>query len=576
MKGTEKKENKKINRKTNHKKREKRDFRFSLFSMLTMLSLIPLVLSIGIISVISLYVTKSNLEKEMQNTLHIVANNLASYCVENEITAINAGNYYEYLDSLKNQNIEMAIIAEGVPSTTSIKNDNDYRIREVEFEKDIIADRDELLENGFYDEYVVIDDKVYYGYYVPIVSNGEIKAIAFAGELQDNITGATRSIVVTFVTIAIVLVVIFAVVALFFSRTLSKSFDVIEENVNALSRGILSKQKESKSAIREMSNLLAETGTMQQNLSSTIGKVKGVSQNLANNVEDVTKLSESSAHRAKQITTVMEELSQSTIGMAENVQDIDVQMMEIGSCIGEISENVEHLSESAENILRTNNEARINMNDIMENSRRSVSAVDNITSQIKQTNDAIMEIGGAVELILEISEQTNLLSLNASIEAARAGSNGRGFAVVAEEIRRLSEQSAEGAEMIKNLAREITEKSQKSVGLADQVNSLIRQEQESVAKTQLKYEELSRDIDESVVEIKSIAEKTDNLTSHKGRVINNVQSLSSISQKNAESSEEVSKNILEIITEVQEVNENCEKINNMAGELRESVSYFND
>lgn len=576
MKGTEKKAKENNKRKTIQKKREKRDFRLSLFSILTMFSLIPLILSIGIISVISLYVTKSNLEKEMQNTLHIVANNLASYCVENEITAINAGSYYEYLDSLKNQNIEMAIIAEGVPSTTSIKNENDYRIREVEFEKDIVADRDELLENGFYDEYVVIDDKVYYGYYVPIVSNGEIKAVAFAGELQDNITGATRSIVVTFVTIAVLLVIIFAVVALLFSRGLSKSFDTIGKNVNALSRGLLSKQKESRSAIKEMNNLLAETGAMQQNLSSTIGKVKGVSQDLANNVEDVTKLSESSAHRAKQITSVMEELSQSTIGMAENVQDIDVQMMEIGACIGEISENVEHLSESAENILRTNNEAKINMNDIMENSRRSVRAVDNITSQIKQTNDAIMEIGGAVNLILEISEQTNLLSLNASIEAARAGANGKGFAVVAEEIRRLSEQSAEGAEMIKNLAQEITEKSQKSVGLADQVNSLIRQEQESVAKTQLKYEELSRDIDESVVEIKSIAEKTDNLTSHKGRVINNVQALSSISQKNAESSEEVSKNVLEIITEVQEVNENCEKINNMAGELKESVSYFND
>lgn len=575
MKSKVKNENRNINKKEK-KTKEKKGFGLSLFSMLTMLSLMPLVLSIAIISVTSLYITRNNLEGEIKNTLHIVANNLASYCVENEITAINAGNYYAYLDSLEEQNIEMAIIADGMPSATSIKNENDYRIREIEFEKDIVTDREELLENGFYDEYVVIDDKVYYGYYVPIVSNGEIRAVAFAGELQENINMAMRSIIVTFATIAILLMVVFAVMALLFSRLLSKSFDTIEKNVNALSQGVLSKQKESKSAIREMNNLLSETGTMQQNLSNTIGKVKNVSQSLVSNVADVTKLSESSADRANQITSVMEELSRSTTGMAENVQDINAQMMEIGNCINDISENVEHLSSSSENIVQTNNEAKINMNAIMENSKRSVDAVTSITTQIKQTNDAIMEIDGAVELILAISEQTSLLSLNASIEAARAGSNGRGFAVVAEEIRRLSEQSAEGAEMIKNLAGEITEKSQKSVGLADQVNSLILQEQESVAKTQQKYEELSRDIDESVIEIKSIAEKTEHLTGYKVKVTDNVQTLNTISHENAASSEKVNSNIREIIAEVQEVNENCVKINGMAGELKESVSYFNE
>ena len=245
------------------KTKEKKGFGLSLFSMLTMLSLMPLVLSIAIISVTSLYITRNNLEGEIKNTLHIVANNLASYCVENEITAINAGNYYAYLDSLEEQNIEMAIIADGMPSATSIKNENDYRIREIEFEKDIVTDREELLENGFYDEYVVIDDKVYYGYYVPIVSNGEIRAVAFAGELQENINMAMRSIIVTFATIAILLMVVFAVMALLFSRLLSKSFDTIEKNVNALSQGVLSKQKESKSAIREMNNLLSETGTQE-------------------------------------------------------------------------------------------------------------------------------------------------------------------------------------------------------------------------------------------------------------------------------------------------------------------------
>jgi len=293
-------------------------------------------------------------------------------------------------------------------------------------------------------------------------------------------------------------------------------------------------------------------------------------------VEEVTSLSNSSAGRAQQITRSMDELTAATIGMAEHVQNINVQMLEIGNCVNDISENVEHLHNSSEHILTANNAAKEAMRDIMISSKKSVDAVNDITGQIGATNDSIAEIDKAVQLILDISEQTNLLSLNASIEAARAGEAGRGFAVVAEEIRHLSEQSAEGAEMIKNLAQAITEKSGKSAALADTVHVLIMQEQESVLDTQRKYEELSNNINSSVEEIKSIAEKTDILTKYKENVIEDVQSLSAISEENAASNQEVSANVTEIISEVQTVNEHCEKMNDMAGKLEESVAYFHE
>ena len=260
--------------------------------------------------------------------------------------------------------------------------------------------------------------------------------------------------------------------------------------------------------------------------------------------------------------------------MVDHVQDIQIQMLEIGNCVNDISLSVDHLYKNSEHIVKTNNEAQENMSIIMLNSEKSVEAVNDIASQIKETNNSITEIDKAVELILTISEQTNLLSLNASIEAARAGEFGRGFAVVAEEIRHLSEQSAEGAEMIKNLASTITQKSRKSVELADKVHSLILVEQENVSKTQNKFEKLSNDIEISVDEIKSIAEKTDNLTEYKEKVIDNVQNLSAISEENTANNEEVNSNIDEITSEVQTVNRNCEKMNQMAQELERSVSYF--
>lgn len=549
--------------------------RAGLFIKLIELSLIPLILSTAMISTISLFVTKSNLEKNAENTLYIVANNLANYCYQNEINAVNVGNYYEYLDSLKEKNIEMAILLEGTPSATSIKNINEYRIREIEVKKDIVADKEEI-QNGYYDKEVIIDDKAYFAYYMPIRDKGEIIGLAFAGELQVNVTGAIKNIVVLFLSIALCLVVIFAVITLLFSKGLLKSFKAVGAGVTALSKGDLSKQKERESSVKEMNTLLLETGIMQKNMSETIGKVKTVSAKLAEIIEDVTRLSNSSAERANQSASSMDELSAAAVEMAENVLDIHTQMLEIGSCVNDISENVERLFESSGNILRTNNEAKIEINDIMEHSKESVYAVNDIAKQIKQTNDSITEIDTAVELIISISEQTKLLSLNATIEAARAGDQGKGFAVVAEEIRSLSEKSSEGAEMIKNIAQTIMEQSHESVKLADNVSTLILKEQEGVSKTREKYEELSKDIEQSVKDISAIAEKTDHLTNYKEKVLENVQELSGISEENMASNEEINSNISEILSEVQIVSENCKEMNHMAKELEESVSYFHN
>lgn len=480
--------------KDKRQKRKKKEHKLSLFGILIMLSLVPIILSMTIISAMSFRIVKRNLEEDERDTLYIAASNLANYCYENEINAINASNYYEYLDSLKDRNIEMAIIIEGTPSATSIKNENEYRIREIPCEERFLLDH-EGSEKGYYVQDVVIDDKIYYAYYMPIRSEGGIIGAAFAGELQEN-------------------------------------------------------------------------------LLKVMGTVKEVSITLVEKIGETAKLSESSSDKARQITASVSELSTSSANMTGHVQEIQNQMLEIGNCVNDISENIEHLLQGSEEITQVNNAAKAAMDIILDNNQKSVNAVNDISIQIKATNDSIAEIDKAVELILNISGQTKLLSLNASIEAARAGEHGKGFAVVAEEIRNLSEQSAEGAEMIKKLASSITEKSRKSVRSTEVVCELIKEGQKSVSDTQAKYEDLSIHLDQSVNEIQFIAEKKDNLADYKERVIENVQDLSAISTENASSNDEVRVNINNIMSEIQLVNENCERIDKIAGELDHLVSYF--
>lgn len=552
---------------------EKKRVKCKLFTMLLCISVIPLVLAVAIVSVLALRVTKSNMEESVKNTLFVAANNLANHCKENEITAMNASDYYDYLDSLKDNNIEMAILAEGMPCTTSIKNENEYRIREIQFQIDIFAD-EETLKNGYFEENVLIDGKNYYAYCLPIFLDGEMVAVAFAGELQETVSGAVNKIVLTLALTAIVLVVLFAAIVLVLSGGLLKSFEAVEHKIVAMSQGDLYATEARKSSVKEMESLLEQAEHMRSNLSGVIGEVKSMTRKLAVSVEEITISGESSSSRAEQISFAAEELATSTGAMAENVQDINMQMQEIGNCVNDISGSVDLLTENAEHIHEISQVTKCEMQEIGEENRKFVEEIGEITLQIRDTNASIAEINQAVELILDISSNTNLLSLNASIEAARAGEAGKGFAVVAEEIRHLSEQSADGAELIRSLAAKMIQMSHRSVELISGVQERILEEQKTIQGAQEKYDELSEDISRSVAAIRAIAAKTENLSGYKEKIMENIEGLSAISEENAAGSEEVNANIHEIISEVQNVNRNCIDMNGMAKSLEQSVAYF--
>ena len=543
----------------------------SLFLLLMLLALAPVVLATVILSTTSLHLTRTNLEGSVQTTLHVTADNLAKYCKENEITAMNASGYYEYLDSLKEEGLEMAILADGIPATTSIKNENDYRIREIPMDQDLVSGGG---TEGYYDKNVVIEGNAYYGYYIPIMNDGRITAVAFAAERKNDITDALWEIEVVFLICAVGMVLLFGAICFFLSRALSSRMKETGARVDALAEGDLSAQKESHSIVREIRNLLLNTSQMQRNLAQVIGGVQEISGELLNSVRQVAEGSNATMEQAEQISQAVDQLSAAAEEMAENVQNISDRMDEIGAAVNDISASAGQLQKDSEEMQDNSRKAGEGMEKIMTGSSRSVESVDTITSKIHETNDYIEKIDEAVALIFSISGQTNLLSLNASIEAARAGEAGRGFAVVAEEIRKLSEQSAAGAEQIKELAQGITEKSGETVEQADVVKDIIREEQDYIIATREQYQQLEQSIRHSAEEIRKIAGETRHLSQQKEDILGNIGSLSAISEENAANNQQVNANIEEILTQIQTVGANCDKMKQISGELENSVAYF--
>ena len=543
----------------------------SLFLLLMLLALAPVVLATVILSTTSLHLTRTNLEGSVQTTLHVTADNLAKYCKENEITAMNASGYYEYLDSLKEEDLEMAILADGIPATTSIKNENDYRIREIPMDQDLVSGGG---TEGYYDKNVVIDGNAYYGYYIPIMNDGRITAVAFAAERKNDITDALWEIEVVFLICAVGMVLLFGAICFFLSRALSSRMKETGARVDALAEGDLSAKKESHSIVREIRNLLLNTSQMQRNLAQVIGGVQEISGELLNSVRQVAEGSNATMEQAEQISQAVDQLSAAAEEMAENVQNISDRMDEIGAAVNDISASAGQLQKDSEEMQDNSRKAGEGMEKIMTGSSRSVESVDTITSKIHETNDYIEKIDEAVALIFSISGQTNLLSLNASIEAARAGEAGRGFAVVAEEIRKLSEQSAAGAEQIKELAQGISEKSGETVEQADVVKDIIREEQDYIIATREQYQQLEQSIRHSAEEIRKIAGETTHLSQQKEDILGNIGSLSAISEENAANNQQVNANIDEILTQIQTVGANCDKMKQISGELENSVAYF--
>ena len=543
--------------------------------MLLLFSMIPLFCSVIFLLVYSSNKLVDELEENTYSKLNASAIQVKKYFEwdinENILEKDEVSE--DFIDSLKDQDVELTLFEKNKRWLTSVVNQNGERMNDTECDPEIWK----AVQQGknYTDKGVAINGDNYFVCYTPVYDkNGNVWGMAFAGEKETTIVTAEKQMVLGLVLISLILVILFVVIVLIMAKKVSKPINKVTAAIKDTSKGDLSANTKIHSILSETISLIQSAETLQEMLLSIIGKTTDISHDLEIDSAEISRLIGANKEAIEHINLAMEEIAKGSISTAENVQNINEQVFDMGNHIDGVSGNAATLSHSSENIRKSNSEASDYINEVSDKSQESVDAVHMIHQQILETDEAVKEILDVMDILSNITKQTNLLALNASIEAAHVGEQGQGFAVVAKEIKKLSEESDVSTEKIRAIIGDIVNKSKQNIETSEIVVDVIAKEQDLIVKTQDKFKALNEEIGKSLEEIQSISNSVESLTQSKAKIVDSISDLSAITEENAASCQETSSSLNEIKEAMDCIEKNAEKTKEMAAELGSTIRYF--
>ncbi len=430
--------------------------------------------------------------------------------------------------------------------------------------------------NSYADFKTKISGKNYYVYYSPIMSNGKFQGSFFAGRPSEDIDSQLNKAVFTLIAIAVLITVVFVVVGIMLSNKYSKLMKEIADNVDTLAGGNLTLTVDP--ALISRSDELGIIAEGVQNLDEKLKDVIGKSRHASDEVDkQSTELADSSAQASQasdQVTDAITEISKGAVSQAESVEGAVSDTDEIGKNIENITGDVKEMDRYAEEMKNACDKAMEALEQLIRQSEEVTVSVKEIGDTINSTNESAKTISEFTQAITDIATQTNLLSLNASIEAARAGDAGRGFAVVADEIRALADQSSESADKIKSIVEKLLADSASSVSVLEKLNESFGVQATQLDSTKNNMETMNGNVKNVKDTSTNISSRVASLNDAKNGLMEIISDLSAISEENAASTEETNASMEELNATFTIISDAASKLQALSAELADSISYF--
>ena len=405
-----------------------------------------------------------------------------------------------------------------------------------------------------------------------IMSNNDI--VVVSADESDVLSGLHQVSATAFgvlVGSVLVMCVIAYIVGKRMAKPLVKLGNVVEQmaegNLNASFDGV----KDSNDEIGLIKVRMQHMATM---LSDIVEKIREASDHMTASSWELNETSEQTLSANGEISRAVQDVAEGSTNMATSIMDINDNLGTMSSETQVIDSSVHEIKKQAAIVQESSQMMSDKMRNMRESSVRMDEGIATISERIRKVNEVVDKVREIVSVIEEISGQTNLLSLNASIEAARAGDAGRGFAVVAEEIRVLSDNTSEQLENIKQIISELISECSECVKASENIVEDNAAQKEEISYVLTEFGTLDEQIGLTADKAEEIKKLVETMVELNGNITQSSGGLTDVSSANAAATEEMTANIEELNAMMHGVADMAGQMHDQSEKLNNALKYF--